>query len=184
MYSYVKGIIKEVKPSHVVLENNGVGFHIITPNSYSYKLNDDVCIYTYHYVREDIFNLYGFVDDDMRALFIKLISVSGIGPKSALSILATGNTNDVIIAIENGDAKYLTKYPGIGMKSAQQIILDLKGKLDLNDDELIPDNRKDVTDALVSLGYGKVDIKKALKKVAPDQKIEDMIKQALRILLG
>ena len=184
MYSYIIGTIKEIKPSHVVLENNGVGFLVITPNSYYYKLNEEVCIFTYHYVREDIFNLYGFVDEDIRSLFIKLISVSGIGPKSALSILATGNTTDVMFAIANGDAKYLTKYPGIGMKSAQQIILDLKGKLDLDADELIPDNRKDVTDALVSLGYSKADIKKALKKVDPDQKIADMIKQALKILLG
>ena len=167
----------------MVLENNDVGYLVITPNSYYYSLGDDVTIHTCHYVREDIFNIYGFPTDDMRGLFIKLISVSGIGPKSALSILASGNTNDVILAIENGDAKYLTRYPGIGMKSAQQIILDLKGKL-VGEEELIPDNGKDVFDALLSLGYSRVDIKKALKKIDPDQRIEDMIKQALKVLLG
>ncbi|MDL2292161.1 Holliday junction branch migration protein RuvA [Acholeplasma sp. OttesenSCG-928-E16] len=183
MYSYIKGVVKEVNPTNIVIENNEIGYLIITPNPYNYKLDDKVIIFLYHYVREDIFNLYGFPSTESRDLFIKLISVSGIGPKSALSILASGKTNDVVEAIESGDAKYLTRYPGIGLKSAQQIILDLKGKLTI-EDSLIPDQSSDCVDALMALGYGRTEIKKALKKVNHDLKVEDMIKQALQILIG
>ncbi|PKK92963.1 MAG: Holliday junction branch migration protein RuvA, partial [Tenericutes bacterium HGW-Tenericutes-6] len=111
------------------------------------------------------------------------ISVSGIGPKSALSILATDAINDIILAIEEGNAKYLTKFPGIGLKSAQQIILDLKGKLVETDDELIPTHKNDVEDALSALGYSRTEIRKVLKKVNQDLPVEDMIKEALKLFM-
>ncbi|MDO9629743.1 MAG: Holliday junction branch migration protein RuvA, partial [Acholeplasmataceae bacterium] len=120
---------------------------------------------------------------ESKELFIRLIGVSGIGPKSALSILATDAINDIIIAIEEGNVKYLTKFPGIGIKSAQQIILDLKGKLVDADDELIPTQKNDVEDALSALGYSKVEIRKVMKKIDLDQPVEKMIKQALQLLL-
>lgn len=183
MYAYIEGQIKEIKPSYLVIENQGIGYLIISPNPYSYHLGETTRIYTHHYVREDVNNLYGFKSIESKDLFIRLIGVSGIGPKSALSILATDAISDIILAIEEGNAKYLTKFPGIGIKSAQQIILDLKGKLVEDDSELIPTHKNDVEDALSALGYSKVEIKKVMKKIDQDQPVEVMIKQALKLLI-
>lgn len=183
MYAYIEGVIKEIKPSYLVIENQGIGYLIISPNPYSYHVGENIRIYTHHYVREDINSLYGFKSLESKELFIRLIGVSGIGPKSALSLLATDQIHDVILAIEEGNVKYLTKFPGIGTKTAQQIILDLKGKLVEDEDELIPTQRNDVEDALSALGYSKVEIRKVLKKIDLDQSVETMIKQALQLLI-
>ncbi len=183
MYAWIEGTIKEIKPSYLVIENQGIGYLIISPNPYNYHIGDATKIYTHHYVREDINNLYGFSSLESKELFIRLIGVSGIGPKSALSILATDAISDIVIAIEEGNAKYLTKFPGIGIKSAQQIILDLKGKLVDTDDELIPTHKNDVEDALSALGYSKIEVRKVMKKIDQDQSVEKMIKQALQLLL-
>ena len=183
MYAYIEGIITEIKPSYIVVENTGIGYLIISPNPYGYHVNDSVRIYTHHYVREDINHLYGFKSLESKELFIRLIGVSGIGPKSALSILASDAIKDIIFAIEEGNVKYLTKFPGIGIKSAQQIILDLKGKLVDVSDELVPSHGNDVEDALSALGYSKLEIKKVMKKIDPDQPVEVMIKSALQMLI-
>lgn len=179
MYAYIKGIIKEVEPTHVTLENNGVGYLVITPNSYRYRLEDEVTIYIHHYVREDIDNLYGFMSKKERNLFIDLISVSGIGPKSALAILSTGETDRIIYAIDTGNIKYLTQFPGIGPKSAQQIILDLKGKVS----EVSFEESSEVKEALKSLGYSNKEINKALSKIDTSKPLEEIIKEALGVLI-
>lgn len=185
MYGYIKGIVKKVSPEHIIIDNQGIGYLILSPTPYQYHLEDEVVVYTYLHVREDIFALYGFKDEETLKLFQKLISVSGIGPKSALSIVAFDDSNRIVEAIETGDAKYLTKFPGIGMKSAQQIILDLKGKLidEGTDLRLLDDNSKDVIAALEALGYNKNDIKKALKNINIDQSVESALKEALAYLL-
>lgn len=183
MYAYIDGIITEIKPSYVVVENQGIGYLIISPTPYNYHLEQQVRIYTHHYVREDLNHLYGFRSLESKELFIRLISVSGIGPKSALSILATDQIHETILAIEEGNVKYLMKFPGIGMKSAQQIILDLKGKLVEDEDELLPTHKNDVEDALNALGYSKTEIRKVMKKIDHDQPVEMMIKQALQMLI-
>ena len=183
MYAFIEGIIEDVKPSHLIIQNQGIGYLIISPYPYTYRVGEMVKIYTHHYVREDLDNLYGFRSRESKDLFIRLIGVSGIGPKSALSILATDAINDIILAIEEGNLKYLTKFPGIGMKSAQQIVLDLKGKLVDDDTELLPSASNDVEAALSALGYSKVEIKKVMKKIDPDQPVEVMIKQALQMLI-
>lgn len=183
MYAYIEGIIKEIKPSYVVIENHGIGYLIISPNPYSYHMGEEIRIYTHHYVREDLDNLYGFKSLESKELFIKLISVSGIGPKSALSLLASDQINDIVLAIEESNVKFLTKFPGIGQKSAQQIILDLKGKLIEDEDELIPTHKNDTVDALSALGYSNVEIKKVMKKIDQDQPVQEMIKQALQLLM-
>jgi len=183
VYAYIYGKLTEIKPSYIVIENHGIGYLIISPNPYSYHINDEVKIYTHHYVREDIDNLYGFISLESKELFIRLIGVSGIGPKSALSILATEQIHETILAIEEGNVKYLMKFPGIGLKSAQQIILDLKGKLVEDEDELIPTAKNDVEDALNALGYSKTEIRKVMKKLDHDQAVEVMIKQALQMLI-
>lgn len=184
MYAYIKGIIKNIEPSHVVIENNGIGYLIIVPNPYLYKIEDDKVIYTHHYVKEDINNLYGFDSNDSKNLFLKLISVNGIGPKTALSILAFDNSSRIVNAIETSDVKYLTKFPGVGNKTASQIILDLKGKL--TKDEILVNNvnLEDAELALISLGYSKVSVNKVLKDIDHSLPIDKIIKEALNKILN
>lgn len=185
MYAYIKGIITKIKPSAVVVESQGIGYLLLSPTPYSYHIGEEATLYTYLHVREDVFALYGFKDEETLQLFEKSISVSGIGPKSALSIVAFESTNLIIEAIEAGDIKYLTKFPGIGKKSAQQIILDLKGKLidDETELQLIPDQQKDIVAALTALGYNKQEIKKTIKHINVDQPVDKALKDALTYLL-
>lgn len=184
MYAYIKGTIKEVTPNYVVIDNNNIGYLIVVPNPYLYHLDSFVEIYLYHHVREDLVNLYGFHTKEAKNLFLKLISVKGIGPKTALSILATDKIDEVILAIENNDAKFLSKFPGIGLKSAQQIILDLKGKLVDEETLLQVTEKSDAEEALLALGYKKAEVKRALKNVDPNLAVEEMIKQALKNILS
>ncbi|TVP86389.1 MAG: Holliday junction branch migration protein RuvA [Acholeplasmataceae bacterium] len=182
MYAYIEGVVTVIRPNHIILENNGVGYHILVPNPYAYHLQERLVVHTYHHVREDVNHLYGFKTTESKELFIRLIGVSGIGPKSALSILASDAVDDTIFAIESGNAKYLTKFPGIGLKSAQQIILDLKGRL-VETDELLPTQTNDVEAALLALGYSRAEVRKVMKKIDQDQPVETMIKAALQLLL-
>src|SRR5699024_2557561 len=110
---------------------SGIGYEVICANPFDFQANlqKELLIHTYQHVREDIQALYGFKDEDEKNLFVKLISVSGIGPKSAMTILGSIIVSEFIAAIEQEDEKYLTQFPGIGKKTARQIILDLKGKL-------------------------------------------------------
>lgn len=181
MYAYLKGVITEIEPTYISLENNNIGYLIITPNPFRYHLNEEVKVFIHHYLREDSDNLYGFISKLERDLFIDLISVSGIGPKSALAILSLGEPEKIIVAIENGDVKFLTQFPGIGPKSAQQIILDLKGKLVKA--ELVTKKDDEVSEALEALGYSKREITRALKNIDSNLTIEKRIKQALGVLI-
>lgn len=182
MHAYLKGLVKEIKPGYVVLEVNSIGYLITVPNPYLYKLDVFEKIYVHTYIRDNDIFLYGFSSIERKELFLKLISVSGIGPKSALSILACENLDEVLEAIETGNVKFLTKFPGIGIKSAQQIILDLKGKLvveeAVNNLEI-----EEVSDALSALGYSKAEIKKVLKKITVSNNTAEMVKEALSMLL-
>lgn len=184
MYGYIKGVVKDIKPTHIILENNNIGYLIIVPNPYIYSLNDDVVLYTHHYVREDIFNLYGFISDEAKNLFIRLISVSGVGPKTALSIMATDNIDEVLYAIEDGNAKFLTKFPGIGNKTASQIILDLKGKLVKEETLVTFGNLDDAKSALLALGYSNREVTKVLKNIDSSLSVEEIIKKALSNILS
>lgn len=184
MYAYINGIVRSVKTSSVVIENNGIGYLITSANPYEYKIDDEVKIFLYQIVRDDQITLYGFKDQDRLDLFVKLLSVRGIGPKSALSIIAYDHPNDIIGAIETGNISFLTKFPGIGNKTAQQIVLDLKGKL--NFDELTNVKTpmlEEVELALLSLGYKKAEVSKVLKKINSNSTVEQGIKQALSLLI-
>ncbi|MCR5307529.1 MAG: Holliday junction branch migration protein RuvA [bacterium] len=180
MYEYIKGVITEIYPSYVVLEANNVGYLIYMPNPYSVQINGTYTLYVYQKVSDDSIALYGFKTFQEKELFLKLISVSGIGPKSALSILATGDVNGIISAIDLGNAKYLTKFPGIGTKASQQIILDLQGKINFNQSS--SNSTTELEEALISLGYKKKDIDKVCSKLDMSLKIEDLIKEALKLL--
>lgn len=184
MYGYIKGIIKDIESNYVIIDNNDIGYLIYVPNPYYYKIDATYTIYTYNCVREDEYSLYGFKNKEELNLFLKLISVKGLGPKMALPMLATGSTTGIIDAIDRENILYLKKFPKIGDKVARQIILDLKGKLSGNQMSLLESSANDeLTDALVALGYKQTDIKKIVKNVSPELTIENQIKEALKLLL-
>src|SRR5699024_8905924 len=131
MIAYIKGILVNIHEDAVIVDVQGVGYEITCANPFAFQasLQNEVTISTYHYVREDTQVLYGFKNEDIKYLFTKLISVSGIGPKGALAILGSVDVNSFVEAIEREDDKFLTSFPGVDKKTARQIILDLKGKL-------------------------------------------------------
>lgn len=184
MYSYINGVVTKVTPKNIILENNGIGYLLIVSNPYNFSLNKECKVYVHQYVREDLIDLYGFISEEEKELFLKLISVSGIGPKSALSILASGTVNEVVKAIESRNDAYLRKFPGIGTKASQQIILDLQGKIDLTE-KIVVNNTKleDVEEALLALGYAKKDISKVVKKLDMSLDEAALVKQALLLLM-
>ena len=179
--NYINGVIQEIESNYIVLENNGIGYEIYTPNPYSFNLNKEYKIYVYEYFREDEHTLYGFKDKEEKNLFLKLIEVKGLGCKMALPMLALGSIEGIEDAIEKGNILYLKKFPKIGDKVARQIILDLKGKL-VNNATTIEDN-SELTEALKSLGYKATDINKVLPNVDKSKNIGDQIKEALRLML-
>ena len=129
MYEYFEGTITVVNPAYVVIEVAGIGYRILTPTPYAYKDGDKARIYVEQVVRENGMTLYGFKSQQDKVLFNKLNEVSGIGPKSALAIMAAEDNGALASAIESGEVSYLTRFPGIGKKTASQIVLDLRGKM-------------------------------------------------------
>lgn len=184
MYGYIIGVIKEIESSYVVIENNEIGYLIYVANPYYYQLNNKYTIYTYNCIREDEYSLYGFKNKEELNLFLKLISVKGLGPKMAIPMFATGSINGIVDAINRENILYLKKFPKIGDKLARQIILDLKGKLNSGENtSLDSSDNGELTDALMALGYKQVDIKKVAKNVDNNLSIENQIKEALKLLL-
>ena len=185
MYGYISGTIKEISSSYVIIDNNGIGYLIYVPNPYGYLVDKEYTIYTYTNVREDEYTLYGFKTKEEKELFLKLISVKGLGPKMALPMLATGNISLLEEAIEAGNIDYLKKFPKIGDKVARQVILDLKGKLNVINTGIFKkeDHSEELSSALSSLGYKNVDINKVIKKVDTSKPIDSQIKEALKLLL-
>ncbi|CAM3822240.1 Holliday junction branch migration protein RuvA [Mesobacillus zeae] len=198
MYEFIKGSIDFVGPEYIVVDNSGVGYQVFTPNPFAFAKNAgaDVKIFTYHYVREDQMALYGFSTREEKALFTKLLNVSGIGPKGALAILASGAPEHVVQAIENEDESFLVKFPGVGKKTARQMILDLKGKLqDIVPDYFpnlftehvpaAPDELDEALLALKALGYSDKEIQKVVPGLRKEKLSTDKyIKKALQKMLG
>ncbi|WP_018661025.1 Holliday junction branch migration protein RuvA [Heyndrickxia acidiproducens] len=200
MYEYIKGTIDSVCPDYVVVDNQGIGYQILTPNPFVFTKNiGKVCkIYTYQHVREDMIALFGFETAEEKMLFKKLLNVSGIGPKGALAILAYGQPAQVIEAIENENESFLTKFPGVGKKTARQMILDLKGKLlDIVSD--LPDlfnqeqtalkaetnrNLEEAMLALQALGYSEKEIGKVSAGLQQEGlSTDEYIKLALKAMV-
>lgn len=180
MYAYIEGKIKEIESNYIVLDNQGIGYLIYTATPYQFKLEENYKLYLYQNVKEDEISLYGFKNKEEKELFLKLINVKGLGCRMSLPLLAVNDTNSVIEAIEKEDINYLKKFPKIGDKVARQIILDLKGKLVSNKEDV--NNNDELIDALGALGYKNVDIKKILPSIKEDT-LEKQIKEALKLLL-
>ena len=181
MYAYLNGIIKDIESNYIVLDINGIGYLIYVANPYYYQIENSYKVYTYTHIREDEFSLYGFKSKEELNLFLKLISVKGLGPKMALPILATGSIEGIMDAIDRENILYLKKFPKIGDKVARQIILDLKGKLA----KTVTNNNvnEELTEALLALGYKNNDIKKVVTSIDSNLTIENQIKEALKLLL-
>ena len=181
MYAYLNGIIKDIESNYIVLDINGIGYLIYVANPYYYQIENSYKVYTYTHIREDEFSLYGFKSKEELDLFLKLISVKGLGPKMALPILATGSIEGIMDAIDRENILYLKKFPKIGDKVARQIILDLKGKLA----KTVTSNNvhEELTEALLALGYKNNDIKKVVASIDSNLTIENQIKEALKLLL-
>ncbi|GAB4073316.1 Holliday junction DNA helicase RuvA [Barrientosiimonas marina] len=197
MIFYIKGTLAMIQEEAVIVDVQGVGYEIIHSNPFSFQdsLHQQVTIYTYHHIREDAEVLYGFRTEDEKVLFTKLISVSGIGPKGALAIMGSADVSRLIEAVEWEDDAFLTNLPGIGKKTARQMILDLKGELSAmvsiseqnpanSAAKAVPAELQEAQEALKSLGYTDQEI----KAVVPDLQKEDdqttdvLIRKALSLL--
>ena len=192
MYAYIKGNISEINPTNIVVDNNGIGYEVVVANPYEYQLNEEKTVYISQQVREDSNILYGFSNKEQKKVFLLLLKVKGVGPKSALAILAGGTSAEIIGAIENQDAVYLTKFPGIGKKSAQQIILDLQGKVDFSMTSIssapsaVNYYLSDAMLALEALGYSKKELAKIEKKLSAHDfnGVDEYVKQGLKLLMN
>jgi|SRR5690554_3310280 len=184
MYAYIYGKIKKIGTDNIILDNNNIGYKIITPNPYLFILDEVIRVHVYLHIRDDNQELYGFKTLEEKEFFEKLLDVRGIGPKSACAILAPGDVTNVINAIENSDVKFLTKFPKVGQKTAQQIILDLKGKLGKMEPLIVNKELDDATEALKSLGYKEKEIERVLKQIS-DKKLstQEYITHALQLML-
>ncbi len=183
MYSYFKGSIKEIEGDHIVIEVNNVGYKIFVSNPYSYNLDESTKVYLYNHIREDEYSLYGFKSVEERDIFLRLINVKGMGPKTALGLLATGSVNGLIDAINKENILYLKKFPKVGEKLARQIVLDLKGKMESKDNLYDNDETEELISVLENLGYSKNDIKRILPNVDKSNTLEVQVKEALKLML-
>ncbi len=183
MYSYMKGRIREIEPEKITLEVNDIGYHIVVPNPFEFQQDASVKIYIYQHIREDAHTLFGFADLKEKRLFDQLLSVRGIGPKSALAIIAAAEVEEIVKAIELGDTKYLNRFPGIGPKASEQMVLDLRGKVQVDTVNYKGKRHIDeVEDALRALGYKTREIERVTKKLDTTKDTAEMIKDALRLI--
>lgn len=198
MFEYIKGDIVEVRDNYIVLENRGIGYLISTSRASMMDLGEvlkDRTIYTHLNVREDDMSLYGFTTKNELDMFRLLQTVSKIGPKVAIGILSTLNTLDIKIAILNEDVRSLSKSPGVGKKTAERMILELKDKVHIDEVTKVQSklqidkpfelssSKDEVTEALLSLGYNQNEIFTALRAIdGSDKTTEELIKLTLKEL--
>ena len=183
MYSYIKGLIVDIQSDHIVLENNGIGYLIYVSNPYAFSKGKEV-VDLYQQVKEDGILLYGFNLKEEKDLFLKLISVKGIGCKSACTMLASGDVEGICEAIESGNMTYLKKIPGIGPKAAGQIILDLQGKVTATKQTVVNQELEEAMEVLIALGYKQSEVDKVVKKLT-DENLDTngYVKKALSLIV-
>lgn len=200
MISYIKGLLTEIFEDTIVVEAGNIGYNIHVPLSLIERLpkaGNEVKVFTYFQVREDAMSLYGFLNRQDLDMFKQLIGVNGIGPKGALGVLSTLTPDSLRMAIISGDAKAISKAPGIGVKTAQRVILDLKDRVHiedmlpqeaepetLNNEGLAGQNGREAMEALVALGYSGSEAAKAVRQVeiTDGMTVEDVLKASLKHL--
>jgi holliday junction DNA helicase RuvA len=196
MIASVRGKLIFVGLDHAVLETGGVGFHIFAPRPVLGALGElgsEVLLYTYLHIREDLLQLYGFESPNQRHLFETLLAVSGIGPKVALSLLSSAAPDELRMAIASGDTARLSRVPGIGKKTAERLVLELKGKLDLKglpvSSTATPAQtaaNAELAEMLVSLGFSAAEAANAIAALPADAPpdLEERLRLALRYFGG
>lgn len=198
MYEYIKGTYIGMNKDYIVVENNGIGYKIFTSGatmSSVPKCGEEIMLYLDQIVREDFLGLYGFECKEELEMFKLLLTISGVGPKAALSLLSISRVNNLKYAIMTGDEKHICRGVGIGKKTAARIILELKDKL--KPDELLDnvgdggilDNEStmvlsEALSALIALGYSEKESERVLKTVNKDDTVENIIKASLKALMG
>ena len=185
MIGSIKGKIILKTEKYLIVETGGVGYKVsVSPDTLSKakKLSEEIFLFIHTHVREDAFDLYGFLDREELEFFEMLINVSGIGPKGALSILGITSIETLRKAISIGDTSYLTKISGIGRKTAEKIVIELRDKVGTELEGGSLQIELDALEALKSLGYSGVEAREALKKVSPDTNTNTKIREALKIL--
>ncbi len=201
MIAHLRGMLDSIEEDHIIVDINGIGFKVFIPLSTYYQLpepGEEVEIYTYHHIREDTWALYGFFNQEQLALFELLLSVSKIGPKVALNIVSNISVPDFKIAVLSENVNLLGSVPGIGSKTANRLILELRDKLDALPVEIEAEAIRrgrgideqvlaDATAALVTLGYSSSAVRKAINRikseVKSDIRVEELIRRALRVLV-
>ena len=202
MYAYIKGEVADIDASSIVVDNNGIGYYITVPGSVidsGIRIGDEIKIYTHFSVREDAMQLYGFISKDDLTMFRLLLNVNGIGPKAACGILSALSADDLRFAVLSDDAQSIAKAPGVGKKTAQKIILELKDKVDLEDafekkaarteekakQNTISSIETEAVMALTALGYPNTQamkaVRDAVRKTGADT-VEALLKAALKEL--
>ncbi|MDG3133003.1 Holliday junction branch migration protein RuvA [Streptococcus suis] len=195
MYDYIKGLLTKITAKYIVVEVGGIGYliHVANPYTFSNYVHQEIVVYIHQIVREDAHLLYGFQTEAEKSLFLSLISVSGIGPTTALAIIAVDDNDGLVCAIEQKNITYLTKFPKIGKKTAQQMILDLEGKFVIGEeaDPVQPTTAtsenlalEEAMEAMEALGYRSAELKKVRKFFEGTQDTsENYIKSALKMLM-
>ncbi|HJD00594.1 MAG TPA: Holliday junction branch migration protein RuvA [Candidatus Dwaynia gallinarum] len=198
MYEYIEGKYKGLNKDYVIIDNNGIGYKIFTSGNSICSmplLNENVRLYVEQVVRQDFIGLYGFIDKQELEMFLKLININGIGAKAALSLLSVNTVDTLKKAICCSDETILMKASGVGKKSAQRIILELKDKFKIDNNQEIMDEKSyvdtnykslEATQALLSLGFEEKHINVVLLEVMerfPDESLESIIKECLKNLM-
>lgn len=187
MIGSVKGKITLKTERFLIVETAGVGYKLSVSPSTLLRTkigSEEVLLWVHTHIREDAFDLYGFLDRQELEFFEMLINVSGIGPKGALAILGVASIETLKKAIGTGDITYLTKISGIGKKTAEKIIIELRDKIEESGEGTSLQGELDSLEALKSLGYSQTEAREALKKVTPDRDTNSKIREALKILGG
>jgi len=189
MIGRITGLLAEKSPPLVLVDAGGVGYEIDVPMSTFYNLpalGERVSLLTHFVVREDVQQLFGFLTAEERAAFRQLVRISGVGPRTALAILSGLSVAELSLAVTRQDGARLVKVPGIGKKTAERLLLELKGKLGadlaLPPSAPLSDHQGDIVQALMALGYNERDANAALKALPADIGVSDGIKQALKAL--
>jgi len=185
MIAYIKGKVAYTTADSCIVDVNGIGYQVYVAHPYDFIKDKEVFLYTFHYIKEDAEALYGFVTLEEKEIYNKLLSVKGVGPKVAMTVLAATAPHQLLQAIEESDVAYLKKIPGIGPKAAGQIIFDLKGKLVMNEQTPIVAELKEAGEALTALGYTKKEIDFAFKNIDITGKtVEEIVRLGLKNLMG
>ena len=198
MFAYIKGTVEDINENGIVIESNDIGFDILCSRAVisSADLHKEMKVYTHLNVKEDDMSLFGFIDKEERRIFRLLIGISGIGPKGALAILSTLSLDELKMAVISEDYKAISKANGIGTKTAQRVVIDLKDKIGIADisfnnepdglqENVSNDNITDTVMALVSLGYSNTQALQTIKKVPgyKDMQVEKLLKETLKKIM-